>query len=216
MVGKGRKPGVRNKFKQVLFIEGHPDILYMHKLRYMTTLNIGKQTFSLGVINSSLHEHLRKIPDSELIVSEKQTEKTRGIDGFTGLHIRKAGENTTIEVSAESEEALFNKILKLRSNLEKNNVPITERCSWVCTVDKGKEIDSNAIKSNVTDAPGNEADKTEDVSSTPENDSVETEKTLTDDILKSEGTRKKKGVRSEDKVKKTQDLKEMVAKMGIT
>ena len=201
MVGRGRKKGVRNKFKQVLLIEGHPDILYTHSMRSMAILNIGEQTFNIGAVSKDLYEHLKKIPNSELVISEVRLERTVGVEGFIGLHVRKAGENTTIEVSAESEDALSKKISKLKNRLEENGVPITERCSWVCTVDKGREHVQNAIKSDVTN--------------TPEKKIIESEKTLTDDILNSKGSRKKKSMRSEDKTKKTKELHDMVARMGI-
>lgn len=139
MVGKQKKKGVRNKFRQVLLIEGHPEYLFKTTKAQYVTLNIGKEIFSLGSTNTRLHDHLRKIPDCEVIIEYKYKACAKGINGFRGLHIRKSGNNTTIEVSARTEEELSLEIERLKKHLESNGIPITERCSWIC-VDKGKKI----------------------------------------------------------------------------
>lgn len=208
MVGKRGPKGVRNKFRQILLIEGHPDFLYKSDKRSVFIIKIGVKSYNLGTIHTDLHEHLRKIPDSVVEIRENNHMSTKEIPVLKGLHIRKAGSNTTIEVSAPTEKLLFDKIEFLRDFLEKKGVPITERCSWVCTIDKGKQESTSNEESYL---------KTDVKSCDDFRDDINL-KDIKPDAKKKKPV-KKKGVKSKDKVtgnvKKSRELREMVIKMGI-
>lgn len=146
MVGKRESGGVRNKFMQVLLITGHPPMLYADREYKIVDLNIDGKTYHLGSIHEEITEHFKKVPEWEVIVKNKSTIRTKGLDKFKGLRVRKAGENTTIEISASGEGALFNKISLLKRYLEDNDIIVTERCSWVCNVDKSKQFIKEPVK----------------------------------------------------------------------
>lgn len=193
MVGKRGLKGIRNKFRQVLLIEGQPDFLYKNGKRNVVDLKIDGKTYKLGSVHSDLYEHLKKIPDCIVDVRAVDTMSTSGIPILKGLHIRKAGSNTTIEMSAPTEKSLFDKVNFLRDYLEEKGVPVTERCSWVCTIDKGKQ---ESVK-----------------------ESSKLEIDVKDDDEKKKSIKKKDVKKNNEivnKVEKTKELRQMLIRMGIT
>ncbi|TFH46261.1 MAG: hypothetical protein E4G94_02795 [ANME-2 cluster archaeon] len=129
----GRTP---NKFRQVLFIEGKPAPLYVNIPRTKVNVTIDGVTHKLGYMSGVLIGLLRKIPGAKVETTTIDSTKTVGLRTVRGLHIRKSKENTTIEVSAPTEEALAEKIAAVTAELESSDTNVTQRCSWVCVTDK--------------------------------------------------------------------------------
>jgi len=199
MVGKrGRKEGVRNKVRQVLLIKGKPEFLYRKKVYKIVELTLSGKKYNLGHINADLHDILRKIEGASINIYEKESTRTVGIEGFKSLHIRKAGENTTIEVSALNEEELSIKVETIKNYLKDKGVLITERCSWECTVDKAKELKSSDNKNEISKIDENNVK--DNIKDKNDIKKLKIEKKTQAKIRKS---------------KKTKELREMVARMGI-
>ena len=129
----GRTP---NKFRQVLLIEGKPAQLYVNNPRTKVNITVDGATHKLGYMSSVLIDLLRKIPGAEVETIAVDSLKTVSLRTVRGLHIRKAKENTTIEVSAPTEEALAEKIAAVIAELESSDTNITQRCRWICVTDK--------------------------------------------------------------------------------
>ena len=147
MAGKRESGGTRNKFMQVLLVNGHPDLLYTTRKYSVIDFEAEGNIFHLGSANTGIKKYLSEIPGGKITSIDKESKRTIGIEGFKGLRVRKAGRNTTIEVSAATEGSLHKKIDKLRDYLSENNVGITERCTWICNVDVAKEAQKNEIES---------------------------------------------------------------------
>ena len=128
--------GVKNKFRQVLLIEGRPAPLYVDSTRTRVSVIVDGETHRLGYMSQVMVDLLRRIPGAKVETTVVNSPKTVGLKTVRGLHIRKAKENTTIEVSAPTEEALARKIEKVTTELEVGGTKVTERCSWVCITDK--------------------------------------------------------------------------------
>lgn len=138
MAGKQDR-GVRNKVKQIILIDGHPDYLYENKTHISHTIIVKGKVFNMGKINTDFINSIKDIPGIEVTSKNIVSKKVKGIDGFKGLKLRNLPDSTTIEMSAKTERDLAYKINDLRSNLLENGINSVERCSWVCVIDKAKD-----------------------------------------------------------------------------
>lgn len=135
------KGGVRDKVKRVLLIEGTPSVLYRESERIFTSVKINNRIYRLGAVADGLIEELIKIPSFEVRIdkSERSYPVTIKINGIGNrATIRKVNGNTHIQVGAEDEEQLEERVNKIKEYLLKNGVEVKEKCGWVCVIDKSK------------------------------------------------------------------------------
>jgi len=94
----------------------------------------------LGHVSEDLINTLKDMNKYAVIVA-KLEEKSNPIclPDFPGLVFGKSGDNTTITVSSNTEENLNIKANNLIQYLEKEGIITSERCRWVCSLDKAKE-----------------------------------------------------------------------------
>ena len=133
---KENKGRPKNKFRQVLLVEGRPTPLYRDNVRTKVSVTVDGVTHRLGYMSVTMINLLNRIPGATVETVSVNLPKTVSLKTVRGLHIRKAKENTTIEVSAPTKEALADKIKCVVDELSDSGSEITERCSWVCTTDK--------------------------------------------------------------------------------
>lgn len=208
---KGR---IRDKVKRVLLIEGTPSVLYYKKERTFTELEINGKTFRLGVISNDLVEELKKIPSFKITTNKSERHypapiKIEGIGHRTT--IRNVNGNTHIQVGAEDESQLEERVNKIKEYLLKNGVNVTERCGWICVIDKSKvrDLSYDRAKEEIMYYLKNHPEYSiSNISSYLMIDYKLTEKILIDlgYKLKNIPTPKKE---------KTKELREMVIKMGL-
>lgn len=194
MAGKQNR-GVRNKVKQIILIDGHPDYLYKDKTHIEYTIIVNDKIFKLGKINTDFINSIKDIPGIEVTSESVIAKRVKGIEGFKGLKVRNLPDSTTIEVSAKTERDLAYKINDLRSNLLENGINSVERCSWVCVIDKAK--DKNVSLSSIINDKKIDDDK-------KVNDNKKEPVTKDDD--------KKEPMTKE---RKTKELREMVNRLNI-
>ena len=208
---KGR---IRDKVKRVLLIEGTPSVLYHKSERVFTELEINSKTFRLGVISELLVEELKKIPSFKVteVKGERSYPAPIRIEGIgQRTTIRKVNGNTHIQVGAEDESQLEERVNKIKEYLSKNGVNVTEKCGWICVLDKSKvrELSYDRAKEEIMYYLKNHSEfSISNISSHLMIDYSLVEKILSDLGYKSKNIPK-------PVKEKTKELREMVIKMGL-
>lgn len=140
---KKPKGSIRDKAKRVLIIDGTPSFLYHKSERIFTKVGVNGHEYRLGSINENFIEELKKVPSFK--VTEEKSERTYPIslnnmvDGVGNrTTIRKINGNTHIIVGAEDEVQLESRINKIKEFLSSNGISVTEKCGWICVIDKSK------------------------------------------------------------------------------
>lgn len=138
MAGKRQIRALRNKCKQVVLLEGHPDCLFEEREAINYWLKARGKKYNLGKLGKPLATYLKTL-GAEIEEQRKTYQRPCGIPGFVGLIVRKSGANTTMQISAPTEEILQAQVSGVAEYLSKNDIQLTERCHWVCTFDKAKD-----------------------------------------------------------------------------
>lgn len=138
MAGKRQIRALRNKCKQVVLLEGHPDCLFEEREHTNYWLKVKGKKHNLGKLGKPLATYLKTL-GAEIEEQRKTYQRPCGIPGFVGLIVRKSGANTTMQISAPTEEILQAQVSGVAEYLSKNGIQLTERCHWVCTFDKAKD-----------------------------------------------------------------------------
>lgn len=127
----------RNKVERVLLIHGKPNILYKTSSQtyYSVKEADGKITL-IGKIGERVADLLAKIPGAEIIKEKREEIRTKKPIGYGIKSIQKSGSgDTTVHISAPTEEELVKRIGEFEDFAAKNGYDIQERCLWVCKVD---------------------------------------------------------------------------------
>lgn len=180
MAAKTGPKAPRNKVERVLLIQGKPDFLYEIKPQtyYSVKETDGKIT-PIGKVGDHVVKLLAKIPGAEIIKEKKEEKRTKRPTGYGIKSIQQSGSgDTTVHISAPTEEELLKRIEVFEEFSLKNGYDIQERCLWVCKVDskypKGQEKTPVDNVVNISDAadvrdvsnvhkkkpPGNSKEKT--------------------------------------------------------
>ncbi len=134
---KGR---IRDKVKQVILIEGIPEVLYTIRKHKVAVIKFNNKSYILDIPTDLMNElkKLQTIKVSESTRSSKQF-KPLIIPGLGNRTTTKAvNGNTHITIGGADEEQLTERIQIIRDYLTSLGIDNTERCHWTCTVDKAK------------------------------------------------------------------------------
>lgn len=140
MAGKRGPKGPRNKVRQVVLVDGHPDCIFETKPRPVITIKHGDTVIKLGSIGPEKTAGLKKIPGIEVIEELKPHKHAKKLPSV--LYVKTTGTSTQLTVAAVDKEALDEAVGNLANYLSKNGIDIHERCQWVCTIDKGKPAET--------------------------------------------------------------------------
>lgn len=138
MAGKRQIRTLRMKCKQIVLLEGHPDCLFEERETINYWLKVNGKKYNLGKLGKKIATYLKTL-GAEIEEQRKTSQRPCGIPGFVGLIVRKSGANTTMQISAPTEDILQAQVSGVAEYLPKNNIQLTERCHWVCTFDKAKD-----------------------------------------------------------------------------
>lgn len=142
MAGKRQIRTLRMKCKQIVLLEGHPDCLFEEWETINYWLKVNGKRYNLGKLGKKIAIYLKTL-GAEIEEQHKTYQRPCGIPGFVGLIVRKSGANTTMQISAPTEEILQAQVSGVAEYLSKNDIKLTERCHWVCTFDKAKDDRNN-------------------------------------------------------------------------
>ena len=126
--------GPRNKVKQVLLLEGHPDCIFTVIEQTTYTAVRGTTVIPLGKIRKAIVDLIQEIPGIEIQENIHKARRATNLPGI--LNVKTTPSSTMLTVGADSEENLGTTISSLKEYFDKNNVQVTERCHWVCEFDK--------------------------------------------------------------------------------
>lgn len=136
MADKRGPKGPRNKVRQVVLVEGHPDCIFETKPRRVITIKHGDTVISLGNMGPEKVKGLKAIPGIQVIEELKPHRRAKKLPSV--LYIKTTGTSTQLTVAATDKISLNKAVGDLADYLSKNGLEIHERCQWVCTIDKGK------------------------------------------------------------------------------
>lgn len=143
---KGR---IRDKVKQVLLIDGIPEVLYRIIEKPTIHIIIGNVTHNAGDMPKALVDELKKIPTIKIIETKRTSKKFYPLTIPSIGHrttIRAINGNTHITIGAIDEQQLAERVEIIKEYLESKNIYSAQRCHWVCSIDKHEEkkvIDSS-------------------------------------------------------------------------
>lgn len=135
---KGR---IRDKVKQVILIDGIPEILYNIRTSRVAVIKFNNKSYRLDIPTDLVNE-LKKLQTIEV------TESTRSSKTFKPIVIPGIGHRTTfkavngnthVTVGGRDENQLSERIQIVRDYLVSLGITTTERCHWVCSTDKAKD-----------------------------------------------------------------------------
>lgn len=136
MADKRGPKGPRNKVRQVVLVEGHPDCIFETKPRLVITIKHGDTVIPLGNMGPEKVKGLKAIPGIQVIEELKPHKRARKLPSV--LYVKTTGTSTQLTVAAVDRPALDKAVGDIANYLLSNGIKIHERCQWVCTIDKGK------------------------------------------------------------------------------
>jgi len=134
------KGKIRDKVKQVILIDGIPEVLYRIREHKTAIIKFNNKKYRLDIPDDLIKE-LKKISTIEIEVS------TRNSKSFNPILIPRIGNrtsikavngNTHITVGGSDEQQLTERIQMVKEYLASLGVNSIERCHWVCSTDKAK------------------------------------------------------------------------------
>lgn len=129
--------GPRNKVKQVVLVNGHPNCIFEEIQVSSCSLKFPAGTIKMGNIGQGVAERLKEaLKGSVVELKEENKAKRRAIKLPGVLSVKTTPTNTLLTVGAESEESLNKRVNNIHEYLSKYDVDIQERCHWICTIDK--------------------------------------------------------------------------------
>lgn len=132
--------GPRNKVRQVVLVDGHPDCIFETKNRVSITikhrLNDRELVIKLGNIGPEKVDGLKQIQGIEVIEELKPSRRSKRLPSVIAVKTTKT--STQLTVVAVDQEALDKAVGNIANYLSENGSDIHERCQWVCKLDKGK------------------------------------------------------------------------------
>lgn len=140
MADKRGPKGPRNKARQVVLVDGHPDCIFETKPRAVITIKHGDTVIKLGNIGPEKIAGLKGIPGIEVIEELKPHKHARKLSSVIAVKTTKT--STQLTVAAIDKEGLDKAVGNLADYLSENGIDIHERCQWVCTLDKGKPAET--------------------------------------------------------------------------
>lgn len=126
--------GPRNKVKQVILIEGHPESIFYNKDVEMCSIKLHKGYLRLGSLGVNKIKELRALLGKRVVLETRTRRCRRGIPDVVSIKTTKT--STSLTIGAVDQEALDKRVMKIAELL---GTPIQERCKWVCEIDKGKD-----------------------------------------------------------------------------
>lgn len=133
--------GPRNKVKQVVLVNGHPNCIFEEIQVSSCSLKFPAGTIKMGNIGQGVAERLKEaLKGSVVELKEENKAKRRSIKLPGVLSVKTTPTNTLLTVGAETEESLNARVNNIHEYLSKYDVDIQERCHWICTIDKKKEL----------------------------------------------------------------------------
>jgi len=140
MADKRGPKGPRNKVRQVVLVDGHPDCIFEKKNRASVTIkyksNDKEIVIKLGNIGPNKVDGLKQIQGIEVIEELKLSRRSRRLPSVIAVKTTKT--STQLTVAAVDEATLNEAVGDLAGYLSENGVAVHERCQWVCKLDKGK------------------------------------------------------------------------------
>lgn len=144
-------PAPRNKYKQILQIEGQPEQIFKpYEGRYFSIKGVvgGKEeVVSLGKIGFYKADRLKEM-GLTVIETTKSDAKHVRVPGASAVRVTKGF--TLIEVAGATEEEKNKKVKKITDYLARLGVTVQERCEWVCTFDPKREVKSEVAPAKIT------------------------------------------------------------------
>lgn len=141
MADKRGPKGPRNKVRQVVLVDGHPDCIFETKPRPVITIKHGNTVIKIGCIGPEKIAGLKGIPGIEVIEELKSHKHAKKLPSVIAVKTTKT--STQLTVAAVDKEALDEAVGYLANYLLANGgIDIHERCQWVCTIDKGKHVET--------------------------------------------------------------------------
>lgn len=141
MADKRGPKGPRNKVRQVVLVDGHPDCIFETKPRTVITIKHGDTVIKMGNIGPEKIAGLKGIPGIEVIEELKPHKHAKKLPSIIAVKTTKT--STQLTVAAVDKEALDKAVGNLANYLLANGgIDIHERCQWVCTLDKGKPAET--------------------------------------------------------------------------
>ena len=143
--------GPRNKVKQVLLLEGHPDCIFTAIEQTTYTAIRGTTEIPLGKIRKAIVDLIKEIPGIKIQENIHRAKRAMNLPGV--LNVKTTPSSTMLTIGADTEENLASTINSLKEHFDKNNVQVTERYHWVCEFDK-KDAPVIEIKKNLPEVTG--------------------------------------------------------------
>lgn len=149
------KGKIRDKVKQVILIEGTPEVLYNIKKHKIAIIKFNNKSYRLDIPTELINE-LKKLKTIDII------ESTRTAKSFKPIPIQGLGHRTTtravngnshITVGGADENQLIERVQIIRDYLTSLGITTTERCHWVCSTDKAKISNEYSYPHKLTDTP---------------------------------------------------------------
>ncbi len=100
--------GPRNKVKQVILIEGHPDSIFYDKQVEMCSIKLYKGYLRLGSIGASKLEDLRGLLGKRVVLETKTKRHSKKISGV--LSIKTTKTSTSLTIGAADQETLDRRV----------------------------------------------------------------------------------------------------------
>lgn len=126
--------GPRNKVKQVILIEGHPESVFHNKQVEVCSIRLYKGFLRLGSLGTDKVRELRELLGKRVVLEMKTKRHSKRIPGV--LSIKTTKTSTSLTIGAVDQETLDKRVGEVAELL---GVPVQERCKWVCEIDKGKD-----------------------------------------------------------------------------
>ena len=134
---KGR---IRDKVKQVILIDGIPEVLYKIREQKIAVIRFNNKNYRIDMPDDLINE-LKKLSTIEIKVSTRTSKSFKPLL-IPGLGhrttIRAVNGNTHITIGGADETQLAERIQIIRDHLTSLSITTTERCHWVCSTDKAK------------------------------------------------------------------------------
>lgn len=140
MADKRGPKGPRNKVRQVVLVDGHPNCIFETKPRTVITIKHGSTVIKMGSIGPKKIAGLKGIPGIEVIEELKPHKRARKLSSVIAVKTTKT--STQLTVAAIDKGALDKAVENLANYLSENGINIHERCQWVCSLDKGKPAET--------------------------------------------------------------------------
>ena len=150
---KGR---IRDKVKQVILIEGIPEVLYRIRESKVVVIKFKGKSYRLDILPNDLVYELKKLKTIEVKSSTRKSKvfKPLLIPGLGHrTTIRAVNGNTHITIGGIDENQLTERIQKIRDHLISLGITTTERCHWVCSTDKAKPNTDYSYPHKLSDTP---------------------------------------------------------------